>query len=234
MANFKENPLARLISAGARNSIKTSLVRLGNWSNMLVYASPVYSSKIYPYAPGANEFVLPDTLADVDGKDGQGLAVPPPSLRIGRGSADDYLKSGEADVRAMVAILEGIGISLDSCERIMEYGCHTCRMLRWMAPYAAQSEVWGIDISTTHVYWSQRHLSPPFLFATVTTAPHLPFEDNSFDFIYAGSVFSHMDDLADDWFLEIRRVLRPGGILYATFLDSHSVAAIRAIPESDW
>jgi ubiquinone/menaquinone biosynthesis C-methylase UbiE len=46
-----------------------------------------------------------------------------------------------------------------------------------------------------------------------TILPHLPFEDRSFDVVYAGSVFTHIDDLAQTWFLELRRVLHAGGML---------------------
>ena len=52
--------------------------------------------------------------------------------------------------------------------------------------------------------------------------PHVPFEDSSFDLVFSGSVFTHIDDLADAWFLELRRVLKPGGLLYFTVHDTHS------------
>ena len=53
--------------------------------------------------------------------------------------------------------------------------------------------------------------------------PHLPFEDRSFDLIYCGSVFTHIDDLADAWLLELHRILTPEGRLYATIHDNHTV-----------
>jgi hypothetical protein len=34
-------------------------------------------------------------------------------------------------------------------------------------------------------------------------------EDQSSDLVYCGSVFTHIDDLADTWFLELHRILRP-------------------------
>jgi SAM-dependent methyltransferase len=85
-------------------------------------------------------------------------------------------------------------------------------------------EHWGVDISAAHIEWCQRHLTPPMFFATTTTAPHLPFEDGSFDLVYGGSLFTHISDLADAWFLEVRRVLRPGGHAYLTIHDEHIVA----------
>jgi SAM-dependent methyltransferase len=80
-----------------------------------------------------------------------------------------------------------------------------------------------VDISAAHIEWCQRHLTPPMFFATTTTAPHLPFEDGAFDLVYGGSLFTHISDLADAWFLEVRRVLRPGGHAYLTIHDEHIV-----------
>lgn len=81
----------------------------------------------------------------------------------------------------------------------------------------------GVDISAEHIYWCKQHLSPPFNFATTTKIPHLPFADRSFQFIYCGSVFTHIDDLADAWLLELDRILAPEGRLYVTIHDSHTV-----------
>jgi ubiquinone/menaquinone biosynthesis C-methylase UbiE len=66
-------------------------------------------------------------------------------------------------------------------------------------------------------------MGPPFSFATITTTPHLPFEDNYFDLVYAGSVFTHISDLTDSWFLELRRVVRRNGYLYITIHDKRTV-----------
>jgi SAM-dependent methyltransferase len=47
--------------------------------------------------------------------------------------------------------------------------------------------------------------------------PPLPFEDASFDLVYSISVFTHLDEeMQDAWLNELKRVLRPGGILIIT------------------
>src|SRR5262249_7547168 len=60
-----------------------------------------------------------------------------------------------------------------------------------------------------------------------TTLPHLPFEDRYFDFIYAGSVFTHLDDLADAWLAELRRILNIEGTMYITIHDNHTIDLLR-------
>ncbi len=43
-------------------------------------------------------------------------------------------------------------------------------------------------------------------------------EDGSFDLIWAVSVFTHLAETWSAWLLELHRVLKPGGILLATFM----------------
>ncbi len=83
-------------------------------------------------------------------------------------------------------------------------------MLRWF-PGGDGTERWGCDIKGETIAWCQQHPSPPMHFVTTTTLPHLPFEDKYFDFVYCGSVFTHIIDLPDAWFLELRREIRPAG-----------------------
>lgn len=78
-------------------------------------------------------------------------------------------------------------------------------MIRWLTKEAKAGEVWGVDIAGSHILWCQQNLPAPFKFATTTSFPHLPFEDNYFDLIYAGSVFTHIADLAESWLLELRQ-----------------------------
>ncbi len=89
--------------------------------------------------------------------------------------------------------------------------------------FAKSCEIWGADIEAEYIYWCRQHLSPPFHFATTTTIPHLPFEDRHFALIYCMSVFTHIDDLAEAWLLELRRVLSPEGRLLITICDRHTV-----------
>jgi SAM-dependent methyltransferase len=71
--------------------------------------------------------------------------------------------------------------------------------------------------------WCQENLTPPFFFATTTVVPHLPWADASFGLVYCGSVFTHIDDLAEAWFLELHRIIRPGGRLVFSVNDRHAV-----------
>ena len=102
-------------------------------------------------------------------------------------------------------------------------------MIRHLEDFAESSEIWGLDINAEQIFWCKQHLDPPFHFATTTTIPHLPFEDGYFDFVYAGSVFTHIDDLADSWLLELRRVLSRDGRLYVTIHDNRTIELLNTL-----
>jgi ubiquinone/menaquinone biosynthesis C-methylase UbiE len=123
----------------------------------------------------------------------------------------------------MLDIAEGSGLRLGEGDRILDLGCGAGRMIRHLRHLSARCEIWGTDISAAHITWCKHHLAPPFHFATTTKVPHLPFEDRSFSLIYCGSLFTHIDDLADAWLLELKRILKPGGRLYVTLHDEETI-----------
>jgi ubiquinone/menaquinone biosynthesis C-methylase UbiE len=180
-----------------------------------------------PYREEESSYILVNTEGDQGGAVPPDLPIPPPHLLLGHADAEQFLSWGELHVSAMEAILKGAGHGLARGQRILDFGCGSGRMIRWLRGLAEGSEIWGVDIRAEHVLWCREHLRPPFHFAVTTIVPHLPFEDRYFDLIYAGSVFTHIDDLVDSWLLELRRVLRPGGLLYLTIHDKTSAAMLK-------
>jgi len=200
--------------------LKTAILRLTT-TPLIGYPLP-----FIPFQRRDNSYVLPQVLPPPAGEAAE-LPIPPVALRASYGpTTAAYLASGERDVTRMLALLATTEWQIQPGARILELGCAAGRMLRWLAPYAATCELWGTDISAAHVFWCQHYLGAHFTCYTGTTLPHLPFPDASFDCIYAGSVFTHIDDLADAWLLELRRVLRPDGRLYLTIHDQHSIALL--------
>ena len=147
------------------------------------------------------------------------LPIPPKRLWLGY----NYPVHGADHVRTMLAIAESSGYRPSAGDRILDLGCGAGRMIRHLAPLAADCEIWGADISAEHIQWCKARLSPPFRFATTTKVPHLPFEDRSFALVYCGSLFTHIDDLADAWLLELHRILAPGGRLFVTIHDERTL-----------
>ncbi len=159
------------------------------------------------------------------------LPVPPQPMWHGYGKTpEEHLASGKRDVSKMLEILGPSGLE---GERVLDFGCAAGRMLRHLVDTGA-SELWGTDVSARLIYWARQNLSPPMRFATTTTVPHLPFEDRYFGLIYAGSVFTHIEDLAEAWLLELRRVLTPQGRLYLTIHDEHTVQLFDTAAADNW
>ena len=194
-----------------------------NFVAALVMEHPAISAKFFPYYNRSVFYVLPKTEIDPASRD-NGLAVPPKELWEGYGpTREEYLQLGREHIQKMKGILKAGGYEFSDGERILEFGCAAGRMTRWLKSEAERGEVWGTDINAEYILWAQQFLSPPFHFVTNTTLPHLAFPDGYFSLIYAGSVFSHVSDLADAWLLELGRILRPGGKLFVTICDNHTI-----------
>ncbi|MCA8922931.1 MAG: class I SAM-dependent methyltransferase [Planctomycetes bacterium] len=183
-----------------------------------------------PYRPAERSYSLP-----LRAKRGEGLPVPPQELWVGyAGDEAGFLAGGREHVGRMRALCAEHARPLEEANRILELGCAAGRMLRWLEDLTPSCEVWGADISAEHVFWCKTHLCPPFHVLLCTTDPRLPFEDRSFGCVFAGSVFTHIDDLADAWFQELRRILCPGGTLYVTLHDKHSLALLEGRYADHW
>lgn len=185
--------------------------------------NPYLVGKFFPYKPDQTFYFL--LSPKDDSRECSEFPIPPEHLRtVSSGETSDiFLTSGKNCVNKMQDILGVSGFLFKPGVRVLDFGCGAGRIIRWLDDAAEQCEVWGADLSADHIIWLQQHFSPPFKFVTVTAAPHLPFEDNYFDLIYCFSVFTHIDDLADAWLLELKRILKRGGRLYITIQDKHSL-----------
>ena len=129
-----------------------------------------------------------------------------------------WLAAGVEHFTSMLEILRAHGFDPDAAPRILDFGCSSGRTVRQWAAFDAP-EVWGCEIDFDRVQWCKQNLGERFKFVQTRLRPPLPFEDRTFDLIYAGSVFTHISDHIDEWLLELRRTLRPGGLLFVTIHD---------------
>jgi SAM-dependent methyltransferase len=136
-------------------------------------------------------------------------------------SLDRHLATGRQDALTLRRFFSQLGIRLDGVS-VMDWGCRDCRVLRHFADEARVCDFWGVDQDGPSIEWAKENLSPPFRFLTCSAFPHLPFEDRAFDAIFAISVFTHVPLLADAWLMELRRILKPGGVGLFTVHDEHT------------
>ena len=101
--------------------------------------------------------------------------------------------------------------------RILELGCGTG--LLWLENMDRIPEGWDVTLSDfspgmlQEAQQNLRHSRRPFAFAVID-AQAIPYEDESFDGVIANHMLFHVPDRPKA-LAEIRRVLRPGGKLYA-------------------
>jgi SAM-dependent methyltransferase len=154
----------------------------------------------------------------------------------------------EAFVRACEVVrTELISHGLRPEHRILDIGSGIGNLAIGLIGYSRGSYE-GVEIHREAVAWCQRAITPghpAFHFhhadirndaynprgRTVAATYRFPFPDQDFDFIFLGSVFTHLlPDAVEQYLHEISRLLRPGGICVASYflLNDESRTGVRA------
>lgn len=143
-----------------------------------------------------------------------GTPVPPRRLRARTGAPGvrEFLDGGRQAADELSAVLRSSGRALPAIESVLDLGCGSARVLPHIATLAPSARLTGCDVDAAAIEWASRH-HPQLEWAVSNYEPPLPFAERSFDLVYSISVLSHLDEPAQDrWLQEIRRVLRPGGV----------------------
>ncbi len=136
-----------------------------------------------------------------------------------------YWASGARDARLLFEAVDRLGVDLRS---YLDFGCATGRVLRHVALDPPRDvTVLGCDINRRHTDWVASHLPAAITVFQNHSIPTLPLPDSSLDAITAYSVFTHIEAFETAWLMELRRVLRPGGIAWVTIQSEKTWAAMR-------
>ncbi len=140
--------------------------------------------------------------------------LPPDVLRMmvaGTDDADWFLDAGHRAAESLVELLTNNGVSLEDCERMLDFGCGCGRVIRHLRHLP--TEFHGCDSNPVAVEWCAENL--PFArFSVNALESPLDYDAESFDVVYAFSVFTHLTlTLQSHWMHELRRVLKPNGVL---------------------
>ena len=184
--------------------------------------------------PSTTSFDFDDYAASEIASDGFPV-VPPPLRHSSAPDFESWLAGGREHFESMLAILRQHALPETPGTRILDYGCSSGRTVRNWGRHE-WAEVWGCEIDFDRTQWCRRNLGHVrqtahgenrFRFVQTRERPPLPFEDGMFDLIYAGSVFTHISHYIDQWLLELRRVLRPGGQFFVTIHDETTWRIVR-------
>jgi SAM-dependent methyltransferase len=161
----------------------------------------------------------------------RGLDLPPHRLRglVGEG---DFTAVGEEHLRYFIEYGK-----LRPSQTVLDVGCGVGRMALPLTRYLSdQGEYHGFDPAAEGVAWCTEHITsrfPNFHFQVADLHNEFynplgkynsenfrfPYPDDSFDFIFLTSVFTHLfPDALSNYFSEIVRVLRKGGRSFITYL----------------
>ena len=98
--------------------------------------------------------------------------------------------------------------------KFLDFGCGDGNSAKHFNKLMPKSSYYGIDVSAKSIEVAKSKEYKNSCFESFN-GHQIPFEDNTFDVIFAANVFHHIDfELHNILFKEIRRVLKKGGSFY--------------------
>jgi SAM-dependent methyltransferase len=168
---------------------------------------------------------------------GPELALPPAALRhrVGPNSSRaEFLHVGRLCADDLMKAYRKIGRDAKGDRRWLDFGCGCGRVARHLIGWSLAGEgggpkledYSGVDVDPRQIEWAERHLAGRF--SVIPHSPPTALDAGAFDVLFTISVFTHLDESTQDaWLKELRRLLRPGGLLLAT---THSPEIARTSP----
>jgi SAM-dependent methyltransferase len=145
--------------------------------------------------------------------------VPPNhSLRITSSTTvRHYYETGLTTLLPIVTAAMTHGADFETPLKVLDFGCGVGRQLLHLDRMFPNVEAHGCDVNHDSVRYVQQTF--PRVKASVNAFdPPLPYEDHRFDLINSVSTFSHFSQAdAVGWLQELRRVVRPSGLLCLTY-----------------
>ena len=125
-----------------------------------------------------------------------------------------YKEDGEITARE---VIDWTKQYLQEPSSVLEWGCGVARVVRHIPRYISKnSKVYGVDINKQMIEWNSAHIRN-VSFSINEYNPPTNFDDNYFDFVFALSVFTHIQyEFQSKWLKEIHRVIKDDGVFLFT------------------
>jgi len=163
----------------------------------------------------------------------QGIKLLPPTLLRKRVHGHDELYSyffmGRKITKNIKHALKKNGYSIYQFKNILDFGCGCGRILIWFTKYARTCNLFGTDSNEEMIIWCQNNM--PFgTYSVNHRFKPLHYESNTFDLVYAMSVFTHFSESEQFyWLEELKRIVKSEGIIILTL---HGMELSKAIPNN--
>jgi SAM-dependent methyltransferase len=134
------------------------------------------------------------------------------------GSCDiSFYPTGHIALGQIRDLLTDCGESIEKFKSILDFGCGCGRVILALHNEGIPASLYGSDIDKETIEWCQENFGCVAKFDWNETAPPTRYADNTFDLVYAISVFTHLpEDHQFAWLAELRRIIKPGGLLITT------------------
>jgi SAM-dependent methyltransferase len=174
----------------------------------------------------------------VDGVELPGF--PPDEIQRNSVGSSGKLALGEgfkfySEIKRYVA---NLGRPLTRDSQILDFGCGWGRMIRFFLKDIVADNLYGIDVNSEmiDICLNKVRLGN---YSVGKPEPPTEFANNSFDVVYAYSVFSHLaEPVHIKWVEELSRILKPGGMLIVTVWGRNFLEFCRSLRgqnhEFDW
>ena len=148
------------------------------------------------------------------------IPLPPDALMIAVVAHANHADFARSRINGPVQMLRDLtDAGLDPAELVdvLDFGCGCGRFLAGWVMNGSKMRLHGCDYNPEFVDWCNGQI-PGVNVRINRLGQALPFENDSFDFVYLLSVFTHLSVGEQARLVsEFQRVLRPGGYVYVTF-----------------
>lgn len=140
--------------------------------------------------------------------------------------SEEFRKVGRRCATELAEAAAIAGVPLSTANHVLDWGCGPCRTLRWLLADAKPGQYFGCDVDRRAIDWCKKNVSG-VSFAVTEPKPPLPYADDFFDIIYGVSVVTHLSaEFQDVWLRELRRVVRPEGLVMLSVMGPAIAAGL--------
>jgi SAM-dependent methyltransferase len=130
---------------------------------------------------------------------------------VGPATKEEFERLGQGKLQQL------IDAGLTPTQRVLDVGCGTGQLTEAMAGYLAPEGLYvGTDIAPEAIAFCRAKFALPNFRFVQSKMRSLPIDEETFDFIYLGSVFTHLypDDIRE-LLRDLKRLLGPSGTIIA-------------------